>query len=147
MGAGPFLLLLLLLNAADNSPRIGAAQHARTGRAYPLTPRTTHRYPARMVTLQNSIRPRRAFARAVTTANNPKGPIMQNATATQSGISPGLFSYMIRAEVANGATLAQIAEKSGQPVATIVDVLNNVTPLARTEALAELRAASAEVTA
>ena len=48
---------------------------------------------------------------------------------------------------ANGATLAQIAEKSGQPVATIVDVLNSVPPLARTEALAELRAASAKVTA
>lgn len=60
-------------------------------------------------------------------------------TPTQSAISAGLLCYMIRSEIANGATLAEIAEKSGQTVATIADVLANGTPLTRAEAIAEMR--------
>jgi hypothetical protein len=62
-----------------------------------------------------------------------------NATPAKSTISAGLLCYMIRTEVANGATLAEIAEKSGQPVTTIADILNNGTPLSRAEAIAEMR--------
>lgn len=62
-----------------------------------------------------------------------------NATPNQSAISAGLLCYMIRAEVANGATLAEIAEKSGQSVEVIADVLANGVPLTRAEAVAEMR--------
>jgi hypothetical protein len=69
-----------------------------------------------------------------------------NATPAKSAISAGLLCYMIRTEVENGATIAQIAEKSGLPVETIADVLNNGTPLTKAEAIAELRGTLTETT-
>ena len=73
------------------------------------------------------------------TEDDANDAMREQEDAAKSAISAGLLCYMIRTEVANGATLAEIAEKSGQPVNVIADVLNNGTPLTRAEAIAEMR--------